>query len=58
MSWLDRLLGRAPKAEAEAEAEVDTRDVDSEADLLEERVAAERDENIVDRNPHLPPGTG
>jgi hypothetical protein len=56
MSWLDRLLGREPKAEAAAE--VDTRDVDSEADLLEEEAAAERDENVVDRNPHLPPGTG
>lgn len=55
MSWLDRLLGRESKTEAAAE--VDTRDVDSEADLLEERVAAERDEEVL-RNPRLPPGTG
>jgi hypothetical protein len=55
MGWLDRLLGRE-KAEAEAapSARGDADD-ESQADVLEEGAAAQRDEDAL-RNPH--PGVG
>jgi len=58
MGWLDRLLGRRQESEAER-AEAGTpaaSEAETEADLLEEEVAEERDENAF-RGP-TPPGTG
>ena len=56
MGWLDRLLGRGEKPEAEAapSARGDADD-ESQADVLEEGAAAHRDEDAL-KNPH--PGVG
>ena len=56
MGWLDRLLGRGEKPEAEAapSARGDADD-ESQADVLEEGAAAQRDEDAL-KNPH--PGVG
>jgi hypothetical protein len=56
MDWLDRLLGRGHKEEAEAAAGAAEGDIQSEADRREEDVAEARDETAL-RNPQ-PPGTG
>lgn len=58
MSWLDRLLGRgseAPDAERAEARESGAADDESQADVLEEGVAEERDRDAL-RNPH--PGAG
>lgn len=56
MGWLDKLLGREPKEEAEAAAPTVESDIQSEADRREEDVAEARDETAFN-NPQ-PPGTG
>ena len=56
MGWLDKLLGREPKEEAETAAPAVEADIQSEADRREEDVAEARDETAI-RNPQ-PPGTG
>ena len=56
MGWLDRLLGRGEKPEAEpAPSARGDADDESQADVLEEGVAGQRDEDAL-RNPH--PGVG
>lgn len=57
MGWLDRLLGRSEKQDAER-PEARTRgaaDDETQADVLEEGAAAQRDEDAL-KNPH--PGVG
>jgi hypothetical protein len=56
MGWLDKLLGRERKEEAETAAEAAGGEIQSEADRREEDVAEARDETAL-RNPQ-PPGTG
>ena len=57
MGWLDRLLGRGDKPDAEGpEARArGAADDESQADVLEEGVAEQRDEDAL-KNPH--PGVG
>jgi hypothetical protein len=57
MGWLDRLLGRGEKPEAEppAAGARGAADDETQADVLEEGAAARRDEDAL-RNPH--PGVG
>ena len=56
MGWLDRLLGRGEKPDAEAEEGArGAADDESHADVLEEGAAEQRDEDAL-RNPH--PGVG
>jgi hypothetical protein len=63
MGWLDNLWRRrqgrtteTPRDTAEARAETPAAE-ESEADVLEHEVAAEREE-VIRREPRLPPGTG
>jgi hypothetical protein len=51
MSWLDKLLGRKQEADEPRKPKPP-----SEADILEEEVAEERDETAL--RGHPPPGTG
>lgn len=56
MGWLDRLLGRGDKPDAERAAGArGAADDESQADALEEGVAEQRDEDAL-KNPH--PGVG
>jgi hypothetical protein len=56
MGWLDRLLGRGDKQDSEPTAGArGAADDESQADVLEEGVAEQRDEDAL-RNPH--PGVG
>jgi hypothetical protein len=51
MSWLDKLLGRKRESKAPEQKKPP-----SEADILEEEVAEEREEVVV--RGHVPPGVG